>query len=228
MYHYEDVKSSKILFRVLFSRKFGTFLPLRGLIGGVFLIGLTLIFSKQFLGTGLEAIQKALRGEGIIFYAFLLKAIFTSITLNFGGSGGPVMPILCIGATAGSLFADLLELDRATFAAVGFVSLLAGTTNTPIASSILAVEFFGSAISPYAAIACIVSFLMTGHRSVFPTQVLSFQKSTSVNVEIGTELEQIHTSPRLRDKSLMGFLLRILKKIKKCIRNRSHVRKSDS
>ncbi|OPY13485.1 MAG: H(+)/Cl(-) exchange transporter ClcA [Syntrophus sp. PtaB.Bin138] len=205
-----------------FSQKFGTFLPLRGLIGGAFLIGMTLIFSKQFLGTGLETIQTALRGEEIIFYAFLVKAIFTSITLNFGGSGGLVMPILCIGATAGNLFGDLFGLDRATFAAVGFVSLLAGTTNTPIASSILAVEFFGSAISPYAAIACIVSFLMTGHRSVFPTQVLSFQKSTSVHVAIGTELEQIRTSPQLRDKSLTGLLLRILKKIKDGIRKRPH------
>jgi len=210
-----------------FSRKFGTFLPLRGLIGGVFLIGLTLIFSKQFLGTGLEAIQKALRGEEIIFYAFLLKAIFTSITLNFGGSGGLVMPILCIGATAGSLFADLLELDRATFAAVGFVSLLAGTTNTPIASSILAVEFFGSAISPYAAISCIVSFLMTGHRSVFPTQVLSFKKSTSVDVEIGREVEHIHTTFKPRDRSLTGFLLSVIEKIEDTIKKRHQPGKSD-
>jgi hypothetical protein len=84
------------------------------------------------------------------------------------------------------------------------------------------VDFFGSAISPYAGIACIVSFLMPGHRSVFPTPVLSFQKSTSVHVAIGTELEQIRTSPQLRDKSLTGLLLRILEKIKDGIRKRPH------
>lgn len=203
-----------------FSNKFGRFLPLRGLAGGTLLIGMTFIFSKQFLGTGLETIQTALRGEEIVFYAFLIKAIFTSITLNFGGSGGLVMPILFIGATAGNLFGDLLGLDRATFAAVGFVSLLAGTTNTPIAASILAVEFFGSAISPYAAIACIVSFLMTGHRSVFPTQVLSFKKSTSVDVEIGSELEHIHAAFQPRNRSLTGFLLDVIEKIKNVIRRR--------
>jgi len=210
-----------------FSDKFGKFLPLKGLIGGVILIGMTLIFSKQFLGSGYETIQTALKGERIVFYAFLMKAIFTSITLNFGGSGGLIMPILFIGATSGSLFGDLLGLDRATFAAVGFVSLLAGTTNTPIAASILAVEFFGSAIAPYAAIACIVSFLMTGHRSVFPTQVLSFKKSTSVDVEIGREMEDISTTFKFRDRSLTGFLLRVIEKIIDTIRKRHHAGKSD-
>ncbi|OPY90863.1 MAG: H(+)/Cl(-) exchange transporter ClcA [Syntrophus sp. PtaU1.Bin208] len=208
------------------SDKMSHYLPLRGLIGGALLIGMTLIFSKQFLGAGVETIQTALRGEKIVFYAFLIKAVFTSLTLNFGGSGGLVMPILFVGASAGSLFGDLLELDRATFAAVGFVSLLAGTTNTPIAASILAVEFFGSAIAPYAAIACIVSFLMTGHRSVFPTQVLSFKKSTSVDVEIGSELEQIHTTFKPRDKSLTGFLLRIVEKIEGIARKKRSSGKS--
>lgn len=202
------------------SEKLRIFLPVKGLIGGVVLIGMTLIFSGQFLGSGLETIQTALRGERIVFYAFLMKALFTSITLNFGGSGGLIMPILFIGATSGSLFGDLLGLDRSTFAAVGFVSLLAGTTNTPIAASILAVELFGSAIAPYAAIASVVSFLMTGHRSVFPTQVLSFKKSTSVHVEIGSELEHVRTTFQPRDKSLTGFLLRVIKKIEGTIRKR--------
>ncbi|MCX5823754.1 MAG: chloride channel protein [Deltaproteobacteria bacterium] len=196
-----------------FSEKLGKSLPLKGLIGGTILIGLTYIFSTKFLGSGLETIQTSLRGEEIVFYVFFLKAVFTSITLNFGGSGGLIMPILFIGATSGSLFANVLGLDRATFAAVGFVSLLAGAANTPIAASILAVEFFGSAIAPYAAVACIVSFLMTGHRSVFPTQVLSFKKSASVNVEVGSDLDHIHASFKRRDKSLIGILLRASEKL---------------
>ncbi|MCE5262243.1 MAG: chloride channel protein [Deltaproteobacteria bacterium] len=195
------------------AEKVGESLPLRGIIGGVVLIGLTLIFSTRFLGSGLETIQASLRGEEIVFYVFILKAVFTSITLNFGGSGGLIMPILFIGATAGSLFGSTMGLDRATFAAVGFVSLLAGAVNTPIAASILAVEFFGSAIAPYAAIACIVSFLMTGHRSVFPTQVLSFRKSASVDVEIGNDLDHIHASYKNRNRSLIGIILRICRRL---------------
>lgn len=199
------------------SARLGKSLPWKGLAGGMTLIGLALIFSKQFLGSGLETIQASLRGERIVFYAFFMKAVFTSITLNFGGSGGLIMPILFAGAAAGSLFGDMLGLDRATFAAVGFVSLLAGTTNTPIAASILAVEFFGSAIAPYAAIACIVSFLMAGHRSVFPTQILSFKKSASMDVEIGSDLEHLHATFKRRDKSLAGILLRAFEKISTAI-----------
>jgi H+/Cl- antiporter ClcA len=139
--------------------------------------------------------------------------VFTSVTMNFGGTGGLIMPILFTGAAAGSLFGDLMGLDRATFAAVGFVSLLAGAANTPIAASIMAVEFFGSAIAPYAAIACIVSFMMTGHRSVFPTQILSVRKSASVEVEIGKDLEHIQTTFKRREKSLIGILLKGAEKI---------------
>jgi H+/Cl- antiporter ClcA len=195
-------------------------LPLRALVGGAILIGLTFIFSKQFLGTGLESIQSSLRGEQIVLYAFLLKAIFTSITLNFGGSGGIIMPILFVGATSGSLFGEIFGLDRATFSAVGFVSLLAGAANTPIAASILAIEFFGSAIAPYAAIACVVSFLMTGHRSVFPTQILALKKSSSVEVEMGKELDSVNTTFKFRDKSLIGLGFKILEKLKRLLTKR--------
>jgi H+/Cl- antiporter ClcA len=142
------------------------------------------------------------------------------MTLNFGGSGGLIMPILFIGATAGSLFGEVFGLDRATFSAVGFVSLLAGAANTPIAASILAVEFFGSAIAPYAAIACVVSFLMTGHRSVFPTQILALKKSSSVEVEIGKELNNMNTTFKIRDKSLIGLGFKISEKMKSLLRKR--------
>jgi H+/Cl- antiporter ClcA len=195
-------------------------LPARAIVGGLILIVLTFIFSKQFLGTGLESIQSSLRGERIVLYAFLLKAVFTSITLNFGGSGGLIMPILFIGATSGSLFGEVFGLDRATFSAVGFVSLLAGAANTPISASILAIEFFGSAIAPYTAIACVVSFLMTGHRSVFPTQILVSKKSSSVEVEIGKELNNMNATFKIREKSLIGLGLKISEKIRNLLRKR--------
>lgn len=200
------------------AEKLSASLPVRALVGGVVLIGLTVVFSKQFLGPGLDSIQASLRGEQIVLYAFLLKAIFTSITLNFGGSGGIIMPILFVGATSGSLFGELFGLDRATFSAVGFVSLLAGAANTPIAASILAIEFFGSAVAPYTAIACVVSFLMTGHRSVFPSQVLALKKSSSVDVEVGKELESVNTTFKFREKSLIGLCFKISEKIKGMLR----------
>ena len=158
------------------SKKLHIWLPLKGIIGGLVLVLLAFIVSSQYLGLGLETIQNCLEGGKIIWYAFLAKILFTSITLCFGGNGGIVTPIFFIGATSGVLFAEIFKLDIATFSALGLVSLLAGSANTPIAASIMAVELFGTKIAPYAALACVVSFLMTGHRSVYPSQVLGIKK----------------------------------------------------
>lgn len=106
---------------------------------------------KNYLGLGLETIESTLGGGDIIWYAFIMKIIFTSITLNFGGSGGIVTPIFFIGATSGALFARIFSMDIATVSSIGFVSLLAGAANTPIAASIMAVKLFGPKIAPYAA-----------------------------------------------------------------------------
>ncbi|MFA4989805.1 MAG: chloride channel protein [Candidatus Omnitrophota bacterium] len=188
--------------------------PLKGIAGGLALIGLVFIFSTQYLGLGLATIQSSLEGMKTVWYAFILKIIFTSITLNFGGSGGIVTPIFFIGATSGGLFANLLGLDVGTFAAVGLVAVLAGAANTPIAASIMAVELFGPKIAPYATVACVISFLMTGHRSVYPSQILSTKKSPSLLVETGEEIEKAEARFQPRKKSLIGVLLSIVKKIK--------------
>lgn len=164
-------------------------LPLKGILGGAALIGLTLLLSGKYLGLGLDSIEGFLRGEHANWYDFLVKSVFTSITLNFGGSGGVITPVFFVGASAGSLFADIFKLNISSFAAIGFVSVLAGTANTPIAASIMAIELFGPQIAPYATIACIISYLMTGHRSVYPSQVLSVQKSKALEVNLGKDIE---------------------------------------
>ncbi|MFH1175063.1 MAG: chloride channel protein [archaeon] len=184
--------------------------PWKGLIGGGIIVGLTLIFSTQFLGLGLSTIEGTLQGNTIVWYAFLLKMAFTSITLAFGGSGGVVTPIFFIGATAGVFFAQLLRVDVATFAAIGIVSVLAGAANTPIAASIMSVELFGPAVAPYAALACVVSFLVSGHRSIYPSQVLATGKSEDIKVQLGKEMHHLRT--KIRPKQKKSFLRRFLRR----------------
>ncbi len=164
--------------------------------------------SRRFLGLGLETIESSLKGAPVPWYGFAAKAVFTSITLNFGGSGGIVTPIFFVGATAGSLFANVFGLDRATFAAIGLVALLAGAANTPIAAAIMALEMFGPKLGPYAAVACVISFLMTGHRSVYPSQVLAMRKSPSLNVELGKGMDDLRATLRPRRKSILFTMLR--------------------
>jgi len=197
------------------SREIKIWSPLKGLIGGSVVMGLALIFSRRYLGLGLGSIEYYLQGGKADWFDFILKTIFTSITLNFGGSGGINTPMFFIGAASGSLFGEMLGEDIATFSAIGLVSLLAGAANTPIAASIMAVELFGARIAPYAAVACVISFLMTGHRSVYPSQILAVKKSSSLEVEIGKEIEGIKPEYKPRKKSLISAGLKIARKIKK-------------
>ena len=169
---------------------------LKGLVGGAALVALSFVFSRRFLGLGLDTIEAALKGSPVPWYAFAVKSLFTSITLNFGGSGGIVTPVFFVGAASGSLYAHLTGLDPATFAAIGLVAVLAGAANTPIAAAIMALEMFGPALGPYAAVACVISFLMTGHRSVYPSQVLAVAKSSSLHSELGHEIERVATEVR--------------------------------
>lgn len=172
-----------------FSEKLRIQSPLKGLLGGVILIIIALVFSVNYLGLGINVIESSLNGQSVPWYAFILKSLTTSITLNFGGSGGIVTPIFFIGSTAGNIFAQMFRLDIVFFSALGFVGLLAGATNTPIAASIMAIEIFGPQLGPYAALVCVISFLMTGHRSVYSSQILAFKKSKAIYIELGKEIE---------------------------------------
>ncbi len=163
----------------------------KALLGGAILVTLALVFSDDYLGLGLDRIHDALVVGDARPYDFLLKSLFTSVTLASGGSGGIVTPLFFVGSTSGVLFADLLDLNRRIFAALGFVGVLAGAANTPISASIMAIEVFGPKIGPYAAIVSVISFLITGHRSVYPSQRIGIRKSPSVEVEIGAEVEDV-------------------------------------
>lgn len=186
---------------------------LKSIMGGLALAAMTFIISRQYLGLGIEVLQSSLEGADIPWYAFIVKSIFTSITLNFGGSGGIGTPIFYVGSTAGSALSHILGVDPAMLAAIGFVSLLAGAANTPIAASIMSVELFGPQVAPYAAVACVLSFIVTGHRSAYPSQVLAVRKSSSLDVEIGDRLGSMRPEYQHREKSLIGALLRIWRKI---------------
>ena len=191
--------------------------PLKGLLGGGVLVLLTVVFSTRYLGLGLDTIKESLEGGAVPGGAFILKMLFTAITLGFGGSGGIITPIFFVGATAGNAFGSVLGFDVSVFSAIGMVALLAGAANTPISSSIMAIELFGPAVGPYAAVACVISFLMTGHRSVYPSQVLSFTKSSSLSVQQGKEMKHIgaveyQPQPQGRAEALTKWFKKISRK----------------
>jgi H+/Cl- antiporter ClcA len=65
--------------------------------------------------------------------------------------------------------APLLHLPFSMLAAIGFVAGFAGAANTPVVTIVMAVELFGPAIGPLAAIPCIASYLVGPHRHLSRT-----------------------------------------------------------
>jgi H+/Cl- antiporter ClcA len=182
--------------------------PLKAFIAGTLIAVIAAIFSTRYLGLGLETMESTLQGVQIIWYALLIKLVVTMLTLNFGGSGGIITPVLFMGTVSGAIFASLLHLDTATFAAIGLVAVLAAVANTPIAASIMAIELFGPQVGVYAAVACVISFLMSGYRSLFPSQVLSIAKSSSLKVEKGQNISDAKIKFKAKPHGAMKYVLK--------------------
>ena len=190
--------------------------PLKGLLGGALLL-VTLFLGDRYLGLGLTTVESVLNGKTVgTGYDPFIKMAATAITLSFGGSGGIVTPIFFIGATSGSFLAWAFGLDPATGAALGMVGTLAGCANTPISASVMAIELFGAALSPYAAVTCIVSFLMVGHRSVYPSQILAITKSTSLKPDLGKTVEEMSELTIItRNESAVGLGRKVVRRLRK-------------
>lgn len=149
------------------SKKIKLWFPLKGLIGGTFILIVSLIFSLDYLGLGLESISGFLEGSPAPFHSFILKSILTSVTLDFCGSGGLISPIFYIGSSAGSFYGSLINQNISLFAALGMVAVLSGCTNTPAGSFLISIEMFGLSIAPYSLIVVLVSFFMTRKTTVY-------------------------------------------------------------
>ncbi len=181
--------------------------PFKAFVAGTIIMAIAVLFSTKYLGLGLDTMEGTLQGVQIIWYALLIKLIVTILTLNFGGSGGIITPVLFMGTVSGAIFASIMHLDTSTFAAIGLVAVLAGVANTPIAASIMAIELFGPQVGVYAAVACIISFLMSGYRSLFPSQIMSISKSSLVYTEKGKKIN----NTKIKLKTSRGAIKYVIK-----------------
>jgi H+/Cl- antiporter ClcA len=149
-----------------------TWPPARTFLGGCLVVALTYVVGdRAYLGLSIPLITGALAGgAGIAAGAFALKLLLTSVSLGAGFQGGEVTPLFVIGATLGVTLARLLDVPVPLLAAVGFVAVFAGATNTPLACTVMAVELFGAAVAVPAALACIVSFVVSAERGIYTSQ----------------------------------------------------------
>jgi H+/Cl- antiporter ClcA len=147
-------------------------LPVRMALGGLVVVGLwQLCGTSDYLGLGIPTMVRAFSDPGLPPAAFAWKLLFTAVTLGAGFLGGEVTPLFFIGAALGNLLGGWLGIPLELAAGVGMAAVFAAASSTPLALSIMALELLGGAAFPHVVIVCVVAWLLTGHRSIYPAQL---------------------------------------------------------
>ena len=182
-------------------------------IGGCLIIGLSIILgTRDYLGLGVIAentsgisIVNAFTLEGVTSWSWFWKLLFTAITLGTGFKGGEVTPLFFIGAALGNTLAWVSGAPVDLFAALGFIAVFAGATNTPLACTFMGIELFGGQYALYFAVACFTAYYFSGHSGIYTSQRIGSPKTFNAK-HIGET--QIGHSVTRRRKKLSEFLSR--------------------
>ncbi|MCC3217424.1 voltage-gated chloride channel family protein [Chryseobacterium sp. X308] len=151
--------------------------PLRPVVGGIIIaLAVFAMGTTRYIGLGVPVIVESFDKQ-LPLYDFALKMIFTIVTLSAGFKGGEVTPLFFIGATLGSALSLFIPLPFGLLAGMGFVAVFAGATNTPLACMLMGIELFGAECGVYVAIACVVSYLLSGHNSIYSRQKIGEAKN---------------------------------------------------
>ncbi len=155
---------------------------IRVLIGGGAVLVLTLLVGNQnYNGAGMNVIAECFNGN-VPTFAFLLKMIFTAITLAVGFKGGEIVPSFFIGATLGCLFGNIAGLSPSLCAAIGMGAVFCGVTNSPITSLLICFELFGFEGMPYYLLAIAISYVVSGYYGLYQSQKIIYSKYKSAYV----------------------------------------------
>ena len=148
--------------------------------GGMIIIGITLLLKRpDYLSLGVDAeypgaitIPSAFVNGGADTWSWLWKTVYTTITLGTGFKGGEVTPLFYIGATLGNTLSGILNAPVSLFAAIGFIAVFSGATNTPIACTVMGMELFGAEYTLFFAAGCFTAYLFSGNRGIYSAQQL--------------------------------------------------------
>ena len=149
---------------------------LRIIAGGVIVVLLTFFIGNyDYNGAGSEVIKRAFLQRADA-WEFILKLLFTALTLGAGYKGGEILPVFFVGSTFGSFAAPLLGLDFSFGAAVGLCGLFCGVTNCPITAFVLSIELFGAEMMPLFVVVCGVSYMLSGYIGLYSEQKIIYSK----------------------------------------------------
>lgn len=169
-------------------------LPIRMFFGGVTVVLLWQVLgTSDYLGLGVPTILRSFTDPSLPPWTFAVKLLFTAVTLGAGFLGGEVTPLFFVGAALGNLLAQLLGLPLELGAGIGLAAVFAASANTPLALSIMATELLGENVFPHVVIVCVVAYLITGHRSIYPSQRLTQGKGGEGFLRV-VRLRDVHTA----------------------------------
>ena len=156
-------------------------------VGGVAIVALTyLCGTTDYNGAGMGVITAAVEQGTARPEAFLLKLLFTAVTLSAGFKGGEVVPSFFVGAAFGCVAGPLLGIPAGFAAALGLIGVFCGATNCPIASIFLAVELFGDGGLLYFALVCGVSYMLSGYNGLYSSQTILYSKLKAEYINVHT------------------------------------------
>lgn len=150
---------------------------LRIISAAVFIIVMTkLLGSTDYLGAGIDVIERAMEGEAVP-YAFLMKILFTAVTLGAGFKGGEIVPSFFIGATLGCVLGNVFGISPSFCAALGMTAVFCGATNCPLASILISFELFGYNGAIFLMLSAAISFMMSGYYGLYSEQRIMYSKT---------------------------------------------------
>lgn len=194
-------------------KRFIAYAPARPFVGGLVLIGLVwLVGTEDYLGLGVPFIVKSFDPAGVATWAFFWKLLFTAVTLGAGFKGGEVTPLFFIGAALGCTLGTLLGVPHDFMAALGFVAVFAGAANTPLACTVMGIELFGAQNAVFIAIACCSSYIWSGHRGIYLSQLVDTPKTDDPIHGMEASLKSVRQQEApitLTLRHLVGLLRRI-------------------
>jgi len=145
--------------------------------GALLIILMTrLLGTTDYLGAGMNVIERSFEGE-VIAAAFLLKIVFTAVTLGSGFKGGEIVPTLFVGATFGCLFGELTGFSHSLATACGMTAVFCGVTNCPLSSLFLSFELFGFEYMPFFLLCTGISYLESGYFGLYHSQKILYSKT---------------------------------------------------
>ena len=163
--------------------------PFRPMLAGILIaLAVWLMATTKYIGLGIPIIELSFT-QHLPAQDFLLKMAFTILTLSAGFKGGEVTALFFIGAALASALSLFIPLPTALLAGMGFVAVFAGATNTPIASSIMAMELFGVNCAFFVIVACFVSYFLSGRNSIYKRSAINeFKKNIDRDKDFLKEL----------------------------------------